>query len=137
MSAYSIPVLVSSLIGVGAIVWGGAIGLSAYREYRRSRTVTVEILSVIQLETERAYRFQLIGKDGSSGVGDSKWMGARANRFGDRTFEVGEKVEVDYDPGYPVFLYPPHAYPRCRMWLPALSGVLAGGAVIVSVNGFF
>ncbi|MEU6957406.1 hypothetical protein [Streptomyces sp. NPDC045714] len=137
MSAYSIPVLVSSLIGVGAMVWGGAIALSAYREYRRSRTVTVEILSVIQLETERAYRFQVIDEKSSPGGGDAKWMGAKANKFGDRTFEVGEHVQVDYDPGYPVFLYPPRAYPKCRMWLPALSGVLAGGAVVVSVNGFF
>lgn len=134
----SISTIVGSLIGVGAMVWGGSLGLSAHREYRRSRTVTMEVLNTVQLDAGRSYRLRVVEPENPLGPrGEARGMVSRPQGFGDRTFEVGEHVSVDHDPGYPAFFYPPGRYPKCRLWLPATGGVLIGAAVVASTNGFF
>jgi hypothetical protein len=136
MDAEVVPALVTSAAGIGALLWGALLALSSFREYRRSRTVTVEILGSLKLDAGPSYRFRIIRPESPPADGRD-WIASTPARFEGRILRVGETADVDYDPGYPGFIYPPGRYPVCRLWPVASIGVLVGAALIAVGGGLF
>ncbi|MGY0485681.1 hypothetical protein [Streptomyces sp. WG-D5] len=133
---YQIALIVG---GLGAMGWGVVIALMSFGEYRRKVTRRVEILATINMPHGTEYRFRAVEKKGPSSRpgGDDEWTAGRPEKFGDRTFGVGQFVTIDYDPKNPAFLYPPGRYPRIRAWGIPLGALLMGAlAAAIGVASF-
>ncbi|MFE2459693.1 hypothetical protein [Streptomyces sp. NPDC059402] len=132
MNAGGVPALVVLVAGLGALVWGFSLALSCFREYRRSRTVSVEILGEIALDAGPSYRFRVVGAERRSTDG-TDWIASTPAGFDGRVFRPGEMVDLDYDPEYPGFVYPPGRYPVCRLW-PVVAVVGVVGVALVALG---
>ncbi|MEV5436586.1 hypothetical protein AB0K80_11215 [Streptomyces sp. NPDC052682] len=111
--------------GAGALAWAAYIFVSGLREHRRKVTAEVEIQGSFTLPTGRSYRFTPV----SSTTGEpSREYAGTPQEFDDLDFSEGDRVRIDFDPGYPLFFYPAGKYPRARLWPVALAaGVLGSG----------
>lgn len=114
------------------LVWSTYFTVSSVREHRRSMTVTIEILGALKLDAGPSYRFRVVGGDAPPRPeGKPEWIASTPRKFGDRKFTPGETLAVDFDPGYPGFIYPPGSYPVCRMWPAAVvTAVIGFGSVV-------
>ncbi|MHC5262459.1 hypothetical protein ACYSUO_31630 [Streptomyces sp. UC4497] len=122
--------------GFGALGWGVVVALMSFGSYRRKVTRKVEILSSINMPHGTHYRFRAVESKGSiSRPGDEDdWTAGQPEKFGDRTFRVGQFVTIDYDPEYPIVFYPPGRYPRIRAWGIPLCALLMGA--VAAALGF-
>ncbi|WP_143688645.1 hypothetical protein [Streptomyces barkulensis] len=119
-------------LGAGMVIWGVSMAVSCFREYLRSRTALVEIVSAVELESGVSYRFAFLKEgEGAPEKAEGEATGS-PRRFMGRDISVGDVLKIDYDPGYPGFIYPPGKYPVCRLWPLALAGFAFGTILICS-----
>lgn len=93
------------------------------REHGRKVTQEVEIRDSVKLSTGISYRFTPVAvKDGSA----SQDYSGTPRGFRDPQFSPGERILMDFDPGYQLFFYPAGRYPRVRLWPVALAATVIG-----------
>ncbi|GGS86848.1 hypothetical protein GCM10010254_03310 [Streptomyces chromofuscus] len=66
--------------------------------------------------------------DGAQSSVTAKEYSGTPRTFTDPNFSAGDRVLIDFDPGYQLFFYPAGRYPRARLWPVALTAVVIGSA---------
>ncbi|MCT9008344.1 hypothetical protein [Streptomyces rhizosphaerihabitans] len=105
------------------------------REYGRMVTQEVEILDSVDLPVGVSYQFVPVGNVAAELQSDdaSKEFAGTPREFEDRRFMAGDRILIDFDPGYQLFFYPAGRYPRARLWPVALVATLIGTAAALGV----
>ncbi|MFF4571448.1 hypothetical protein [Streptomyces sp. NPDC001410] len=109
--------------GVAAVVWGVNLFVHGLREHGRKVTQEVEIRDSVKLPTGISYRFTPV--DAKSGSASQDCSGTPRG-FSDPQLSPGERILIDFDPGYQLFFYPAGRYPRVRLWPVALAATVIG-----------